>query len=77
MKYNRPHGTASWGTQAKDWERGIDYDRLRKQRLARAQQAIKSAGLGAVVCFTIHRLNAARLAERPWLREGGEPVAAA
>jgi AAHS family 4-hydroxybenzoate transporter-like MFS transporter len=33
--------------------------------------------LGAVVCFTIHRLNAARLAERPWLREGGEPVAAA
>jgi AAHS family 4-hydroxybenzoate transporter-like MFS transporter len=33
--------------------------------------------LGAVVCFTIHRLNAARLAERPWLREVGEPVAAA
>ena len=32
--------------------------------------------LGAVVCFTIHRLNTARLAERPWLREG-EPVAAA
>jgi AAHS family 4-hydroxybenzoate transporter-like MFS transporter len=32
--------------------------------------------LGAVVCFTIHRLNTARLAERPWLREG-EPAPAA
>jgi AAHS family 4-hydroxybenzoate transporter-like MFS transporter len=31
--------------------------------------------VGAVVCFAIYRLNAARLAERPWLREG-EPVAA-
>ena len=28
MKYNRPQATASWGTMAKDWERGIDYDRL-------------------------------------------------
>jgi MFS transporter, AAHS family, 4-hydroxybenzoate transporter len=25
---------------------------------------------GAVVCFTIYRLNEARLAQRPWLREG-------
>ena len=25
MKYNRPQATASWGTMAKDWERGIDY----------------------------------------------------
>jgi AAHS family 4-hydroxybenzoate transporter-like MFS transporter len=32
--------------------------------------------LGAVVCFTIYRLNQARLAERPWLREGDVPVAA-
>jgi MFS transporter, AAHS family, 4-hydroxybenzoate transporter len=32
--------------------------------------------LGAVVCFAIYRLNEARLAERPWLREGGVPVAA-
>jgi hypothetical protein len=51
VKYNRPSGTASWGTRAKDWERGIDYDRLSKQRIARAQAAIKSAGPGAVICF--------------------------
>ena len=35
MKYNRPHAGAAWGTQAKDWEGGVDYDRLRKGRLAR------------------------------------------
>jgi len=32
--------------------------------------------LGAVLCFAIYRLNEARLARRPWLREGGVPVAA-
>jgi AAHS family 4-hydroxybenzoate transporter-like MFS transporter len=32
--------------------------------------------LGSVVCFAIHRLNQARLAERPWLREGGAVAAA-
>ncbi|MBV9629211.1 MAG: MFS transporter [Xanthobacteraceae bacterium] len=32
--------------------------------------------VGAVVCFAIYRLNEARLAQRPWLREGGVPVAA-
>ncbi|HTT04162.1 MAG TPA: Xaa-Pro peptidase family protein [Steroidobacteraceae bacterium] len=51
MKYNSPYSTASWGTQAKDWEKGVDYDRLLKARIARAQQAIKNAGLGAVICF--------------------------
>jgi AAHS family 4-hydroxybenzoate transporter-like MFS transporter len=32
--------------------------------------------LGAVVCFAIYRLNEARLAQRPWLREGAVPAAA-
>ncbi len=57
MKYNRPHATASFGTQAKDWERGIDYDRLFKARLKRAQDAIKSAGLGAVICFNFDNIR--------------------
>src|SRR3546814_20942389 len=51
MKYNQPHAGASWGTQAKDWERGIDYDRLFKARLKRAPDAVSFAGLGAVLCF--------------------------
>lgn len=57
MKYNRPQATASWGTQAKDWERGIDYDRLFKQRLQRAQDAIRYAGLGGVVCFNFDNIR--------------------
>ena len=57
MKYNRPHATASFGTQAKDWERGIDYDRLFKARLKRAQDAIKAAGLGAVICFNFDNIR--------------------
>jgi AAHS family 4-hydroxybenzoate transporter-like MFS transporter len=32
-------------------------------------------GLGAIICFTIHRLDTARLRERPWLRERHEPAA--
>ena len=57
MKYNRPHATASYGTQAQDWERGIDYDRLFKARLKRAQDAIKAAGLGAVICFNFDNIR--------------------
>jgi len=46
MKYNRPQATASWGMIAKDWEKGIDYGRLVKERLKRAQSAIRYAGYG-------------------------------
>jgi MFS transporter, AAHS family, 4-hydroxybenzoate transporter len=31
--------------------------------------------LGAVICFAIYRLDAARLRERPWLREQRQPAA--
>jgi Xaa-Pro aminopeptidase len=57
MKYNRPHAGASFGTQAKDWERGIDYDRLFKARLKRAQDAVRHAGLGAVLCFNFDNIR--------------------
>src|ERR1700722_18288536 len=57
MKYNRPHGRASFGTQGKDWEAGIDYQRLNKERLARAQSALTRAGLAAVVCFNFDNIR--------------------
>ncbi len=57
MKYNRPHATASFGTQAKEWEQGIDYRRLHQERLARAQSAIRNAGLGAVICFNFDNIR--------------------
>jgi len=55
---------------AKDWEQGIDYHRLSKDRLARAQQAMKHAGLGAVLCFNfdnIRYLTATHIGE--WARD--------
>jgi Xaa-Pro aminopeptidase len=57
MKYNRPHATARWGTMAKDWELGVDYQRLNRERFARAQAAVKAAGLGAVLCFNVDNVR--------------------
>ena len=57
MKYNSPYSTAAWGMQAKDWEQGIDYSRMSKERLARAQAAIRYAGLGAVLCFNFDNIR--------------------
>ena len=57
MKYNRKQATASWGMMAKDWEKGIDYDRLHKERVKRAQAAIRHAGLGAVLAFNFDNIR--------------------
>ena len=57
MKYNSPYATAHWGTQAKDWEEGVDYHRLRAERLARAQACVKANGLGAVLCFNFDNIR--------------------
>jgi Xaa-Pro aminopeptidase len=57
MNYNRPHATASWGTMAKDWELGVDYGRLIRERFERAQAAVKAAGLGAVLCFNVDNVR--------------------
>ena len=43
MKYNSPYSTAAYGINAKDWEGGVNYDRLRRERLARAQAALEAA----------------------------------
>ena len=57
MKYNRPHATAAWGMMAKDWEQGVDYHRLSVDRLKRAQDAIRYAGLGGVLCFNFDNIR--------------------
>ena len=70
MKYNRRHATATWGTMAKDWEAGVDMAKLNRDRVARAQAAIKNAGLGAVLCFNMDNtryLTATHLGE--WARD--------
>jgi len=57
MKYNAPHAGATWGTQAKDWEQGIDYRRLHESRLGRLQEAIRHNGLGAILCFNFDNIR--------------------
>ena len=57
MKYNRPHAVASYGTQAKDWEGGVNYQRLIKERLKRAQDSVRTTGLGAVLCFNFDNIR--------------------
>jgi len=42
---------------AKDWELGIDYARMVRERFERAQQAVKAAGLGAVLCFNVDNVR--------------------
>ena len=57
MKYNSPYATASWGQMAKDWEEGVDYSRMSKERLAKAQTAVRNAGLGGVLCFNFDNIR--------------------
>ena len=57
MRYNRRLATAAWGTMAKDWEAGIDYPRMIRERFRRAQDAVRAAGLGGVLCFNVDNVR--------------------
>ena len=57
MKYNSPHAGASWGTQAKDWDAGVNHDRLRRDRIKKAQDAARFAGLGGILCFNFDNIR--------------------
>ena len=57
MKYNRPHATAKWGTMAADWEAGVDFPRLIRDRFQKAQASIKAKGLGAVLAFNFDNIR--------------------
>lgn len=57
MEYNRPHATAKTGVMALDWEEGVNFDRLRRERYARAQTAMAAAGIGAVLSFNFDNIR--------------------
>ncbi len=44
-------GTATWGTNAVDWEERIPMDRLRSERLERLQNELKTSECGAILAF--------------------------
>ena len=78
-------GVRTYGTMAVDWEQRVDFDRLRRERLARAQEGLTGSELGALLCFdmaNIRYITATHIGT--WamdklirfclLPQGGEPI---
>jgi Xaa-Pro aminopeptidase len=42
---------------AVDWEERVDYDRLRRERLARAKILLEASELGALLCFDMNNIR--------------------
>ena len=47
----------TYGTMAVDWERRIDFDRLRRERLARIKSLLAKSEMGAVLCFDMNNVR--------------------
>jgi Xaa-Pro aminopeptidase len=47
----------TYGTMAVDWERRIDFDRLRRERLARIKKLLAESEMGAVLCFDMNNVR--------------------
>src|SRR5512138_905661 len=47
----------TYGTMAVDWEQRIDFDRLRRERLARVKQLLKQSSMGALLCFDMNNVR--------------------
>jgi Xaa-Pro aminopeptidase len=45
------------GTMAVDWEQRIDFDRLRRERLARAKDLLARSEMGALLCFDMNNVR--------------------
>ncbi len=47
----------TYGTMAVDWEKRVDFDRLRRERLARARAELEKSELGALLCFDMNNVR--------------------
>lgn len=47
----------SFGAMAVDWEARIDYDRLRRERLEKAQEALRKTDQAAFLCFDMNNVR--------------------
>jgi Xaa-Pro aminopeptidase len=50
-------GLRTYGTMAVDWEKRVDFDRLRSERLARAKRHLAESELGALLCFDMNNIR--------------------
>src|SRR5438132_3475168 len=47
----------TYGPMAVDWENRIDFDRLRRERLARAKELLAKSEMGALLCFDMNNVR--------------------
>ena len=47
----------TYGTMAVDWEQRIDFDRLRRERLARIKSLLAKSEIGALLCFDMNNVR--------------------
>src|SRR6201981_3536755 len=47
----------TYGTMAVDWENRVDFDRLRRERLARAKELLAQSEMGALLCFDMNNVR--------------------
>src|ERR1700676_2541385 len=47
----------TYGTMAVDWENRVDFDRLRRERLARAKELLVKSEMGALLCFDMNNVR--------------------
>src|SRR5260221_1576921 len=47
----------TYGTMAVDWEDRVDFDRLRRERLARAKALLTQSSMGALLCFDMNNVR--------------------
>jgi Xaa-Pro aminopeptidase len=47
----------TYGTMGVDWEQRIDFDRLRRERLARVKALLAQSEMGAVLCFDMNNVR--------------------
>jgi Xaa-Pro aminopeptidase len=52
-----PNRTATFGTNAVDWEARISFDRLREERLARLHAELEASDLGALLAFDFSNIR--------------------
>jgi Xaa-Pro aminopeptidase len=47
----------TYGAMAVDWEQRIDFERLRRERLARVKTLLKQSEMGALLCFDMNNVR--------------------
>src|SRR6201988_1414367 len=47
----------TYGSMAVDWEARVDFDRLRRDRLARVKALLAKSEMGALLCFDMNNVR--------------------